>query len=44
MDHAVATPDMGFGGVTPSSACYSSRKQERSSMLMLERMMDLLLK
>jgi hypothetical protein len=28
VDHAVATADMGFGRVTPSSACYSSRKQE----------------
>lgn len=42
VDHAVATADMGFGRVPPSSACYSFRKQERSSTLLMERTMYLL--
>ena len=40
MDHAVSAANMGFGRVTPSSACYSFRKQERSSTLLMERMMS----
>jgi hypothetical protein len=42
VDDSIATADMSFGRVTPSSACYSARKQESSSVLSLKRMMDLL--
>lgn len=42
VDHAVSAADMSFGRVTPSSACYSFRKQERSSTLLMVRMIGLL--